>query len=498
MPRPAPKCPRLWSALRRYLVIALACGTAFASLPARAAVSEPDGRPDDAFDLMNLLAARGWHDLANERWNLYGQFTWISSFKRPFAAPYTNWNGSNKSLRAEAEHSFTGSATLYVGLRLWPGGEVYLVPEVISSRPLSNLGGLGGAIQNFELQKTGSEVPSVYLSRAYLRQNIDLGGAPVVKASDPMQLGTAVTARRLVLTLGNFSVLDFMDKNAYSGDLRRQFINMAFLTHSAYDFAADARGYAWGAVAELIWDDWTLRVARMTPPALPNQLDIDFRLTTVYGDQLELEHVHRLGGRPGAVHVLGYRNVEHIGRFDTAVAAWRADPKRNAASCVGFDYDSANATAPDLCWARKMGSKMGIGLNLEQEIDDDVGVFLRTMYSDGNSEVYSYTSTDRSLSLGLLAKGKRWHRSADMAGVGVGSGWISSAHAEFLSLGGVDGFVGDGRITAASERVLEAFYSVNLTATLWLTGDYQHISNPGFNADRGPVDIFGVRAHGEF
>lgn len=65
-----------------------------------------------------------------------------------------------------------------------------------------------------------------------------------------MQLGTTVASRRLVVRFGNFSVIDFFDKNAYSGDLRRQFLNMAFMTYAAFDFTADARGYTWGTVAE--------------------------------------------------------------------------------------------------------------------------------------------------------------------------------------------------------------------------------------------------------
>ena len=39
------------------------------------------------------------------------------------------------------------------------------MPEVIAERPLSNLHGLGGAIQNFELQKGGSETPQIYQAR---------------------------------------------------------------------------------------------------------------------------------------------------------------------------------------------------------------------------------------------------------------------------------------------------------------------------------------------
>jgi high affinity Mn2+ porin len=127
-----------------------------------------------------------------------------------------------------------------------------------------------------------------------------------------MQLGRKYERRRLVFTAGNFSVLDFFDKNSYSGDLRQQFFNMAFLTYAAYDFAADARGYAWGAMAELYWDDWAFRIGRMTPPHDPNQLPIDFRLYEYYGDQAEIEHQHRLFGRPGAARVLGYRNRENM------------------------------------------------------------------------------------------------------------------------------------------------------------------------------------------
>jgi len=32
----------------------------------------------------------------------------------------------------------------------------------------------------------------------------------------------------------------------------------------------------------------------------------------------------------------------------------------------------------------------------------------------------------------------------------------------------------------------------------WLSLDYQHLANPAYNADRGPVDIYGGRVHFEF
>jgi hypothetical protein len=485
------------SSVRAALAALGASVALLAAAPARAEVREAAPRPDDQFDVMNALAHRGLHDLRDERWNAYGQITLMGAYKAPFSAPYTNANGSNGSLSPRAEGSYTGTATIYLGVRLWPGAEAYFVPEVVAERPLSELHGLGGAIHNFELQKTGALTPQVYRSRAYVRQTIGLGGATVERPSDPMSLGATVAARRIVVTVGNFSVLDFVDKNTFSGDLRRQFFNMAFLTHAAYDFAADARGYAFGALAEIHVDDWALRLARLTPPTEPNQLALDFRVATHYGDQIELEHWHRVGKRAGAVRLLGYRNRETMGRFDEAVAAHRADARKNAAACEGFSYGSTNATAPDLCWVRRANVKVGVGVNVEQELTEDVGVFLRGMVSDGQTEVYSYTSTDRSLSFGTLVGGAPWHRPLDLAGVGAGVGFISKEHAAYLGAGGVDGFIGDGAIRHAPEGVFEVFYSAGLWSSVWLSIDWQHIWTPAFNADRGPVDVLGGRVHAE-
>jgi hypothetical protein len=276
---------------------------------------------------------------------------------------------------------------------------------------------------------------------------------------------------------------------------------MAFLTYAAYDFAADARGYAWGGIAELDYDDWALRVARMTPPKDPNQLPLDFRLNQYYGDQVEIEHAHRILGNNGAVRVLGYRNVEDMARFADAITAFRSTHGMDdAADCAPstFSNGSDNTHAPDLCWARKPNVKVGIGLSVEQQLGSDLGVFFRGMYSDGQTEVYSYTSTDRSISFGAIARGSAWKRFRDTVGVGWSQGWISLIHAEYLGMGGIDGFIGDGKISQASEGVLEMFYSLSLGSSAWFSTDYQHIWNPAYNSARGPVNIFGGRVHVEF
>ncbi len=450
------------------------------------------------FSFMNALAKEGLHDLKDERWNAYGQLTYIESWKGTVHGAYSNLNGTPNSLVPHSENGFTGTATFYFGLKTWQGGELYVVPEVISEKAFSDLKGLGGLIQNFELQKSGTVIPILYRSRFFFKQTIDLGGNSIHLDSAPMQLGTTVASNRLVFRIGNFSILDFFDQNTFSGNLRRQFNNMAFMTHAAYDFAADARGYTDGITAEYYHDDWTFRFAHIAGPKEPNQLPIDLRIFKYYGDQVELEHRHVLYQQAGAVRLLAYRNRENMGSWTDALAAFQADPNKNATTCTGFNYDSANASAPDLCWARKPNIKMGIGINLEQQVADDIGLFFRGMYSDGKTEVYSYTSTDRSISLGGLVKGTSWDRRKDTLGIGYAQNWISKQHAAYLNAGGVDGFIGDGKLNWKAEKGIEVFYSINLIGPTWLTADYQRIINPAFNGDRGPVNVYGVKAHVEF
>ena len=433
-----------------------------------------------------------------EAYNAYGQFTYIFFRKNAFGAAYTNLNGTPNSLLPERERSFTTTATAFLGLRAWQGGEFYLAPELIAELPLSGLHGLGGSVQDGELEKTGARTSTIYRSRLFLRQTWNLGGESTPVESGPMQLAESVDSRRFVLTAGNLAVIDIFDKNAYAGDVRQQFLNMNFLTYAAYDFVADARGYTWGVAGEYYRDDWAVRIGRFIGPRDPNQLQLNYSIMNYYGDQVEIEHQHSLYEQPGKVRVLFYRNVANMGRWDDAINAFLLDPSKNATTCTGFNYDSSNATAPDLCWARKRNAKIGLGVSLEQSVTQDIGAFFRAMKSDGKTEVYAYTSTDSSMSLGAIMKGARWGRTQDSVGLGYAQNWLSAQHIAYLNMGGIDGFIGDGRISYKPEKAFEAYYKVGVNRHLWLTFDFQHIDNPAYNSDRGPVTMYGVRLHAEF
>jgi len=48
------------------------------------------------------------------------------------------------------------------------------------------------------------------------------------------------------------------------------------------------------------------------------------------------------------------------------------------------------------------------------------------------------------------------------------------------------------------EKILETYYDFKIWKTIHGALDYQFITDPVFNRDRGPVPVFGVRLHWEF
>jgi hypothetical protein len=65
-------------------------------------------------------------------------------------------------------------------------------------------------------------------------------------------------------------------------------------------------------------------------------------------------------------------------------------------------------------------------------------------------------------------------------------------------MGGIDGFMGDGKINVKPEQLINIFYKWHVFSASWLSFDYQHLANPAYNSDRGPVNIYGARVHFEF
>lgn len=414
-----------------------------------------------------------------ERWNARFQATYIWQTKPAFPAAYSGVN----SLSAAAEKSYSFTSTAYFGLRLARDTELYFNPELVQGVPMSGLTGLGG-LSNAELQKTAGSQPVLYRARLFVRQTWNMGaegGERESVVSDFNQLAGTRGKERLVLSVGNLAASDIFDANSYAHDPRTQFMNWSFLTHGAYDYAADARGYSWGAALEYYKDDWAVRAGRFMMPRESNGLALDRSLATRFGDQLELEKGYALAGQPGRVRLLAFRNRAVMGRFDDALAA-------------------AGGGVPDVASVRSLRTKQGWGISLEQSLGDATGVFARLGRSDGASEAYAFAEIDRSLSMGMTVKGAGWGRAQDTLALAYARNGLSASHQAFLAAGGSGFFVGDGRLNYRPESIAEGYYSLGLDflRRTALSLGLQLIRNPGYNADRGPVRVLSVRLHTEF
>lgn len=409
----------------------------------------------------------------DESWNLHSQVTQVFQLKPSFPAAYTGAN----SLIPDRERSRTTTATLSAGFKPWSGGEFYLNPELAIGVPFSDVKGVGG-FTNGEIQRIAGRDPTFYRARLFLRQTWGLGGETEYLDSDQNQLAGRVDSNRLVLTLGNVSALDIFEDNKYSHEPRRSFMNWSLMTHGAWDYPADARGYTWGVAAEYVRPDWAFRAGRFLQPRESNGLRLNPRIMDSYGDVAEHERGYRLGGKEGRIRLLAFRNRAEMGSFAVAVA-----------------QSLATGAAPDLATTRAPRTKAGLGINVEQDLAGDIGVFFRTSWHDGKTETFAFTEIDRSVSGGLVFKGARWQRSGDELGVAIAVNGLSRSHRGYLARGGLGFFLGDGRLSYRPEQIFETYYSVKAGKSFWISLDYQYIRNPGHNADRGPASFFGLRFH---
>jgi high affinity Mn2+ porin len=403
---------------------------------------------------------------------MHGQATYVRQEKPAFPAAYSG----PRSLVAERAYGYSFTGTVFFGARLGSGWEAYFNPELVQGRPLSGLQGLGG-FNNGESQRIAGPSLTAYHARVFGRKTWDLGGEPEERESEANQVRARYAARRFVLTAGNFSVLDVFDAVEYSRDPRTQFLDWASLTYGAWDYPADARGYTWGAAGEYITERWSLRAGHFLMPVQSNGLTLDRHFGRQYGEALELERPYALAGRKAVLRILGFRNRVNAGAFRDALAA---------------------ASPPDVAQVRRLQYKNGLGVGTQVELAQDVGAYVRAGWSDGKTETYAFTEIDRSLAAGVLVKGTRWRRAEDSVGVAGYVNGLSAAHRDYLAAGGQGFFLGDGRLNYASERIVEIFYSLQVVRGSWLSADWQRITNPGYNRDRGPADTYNVRMHVEF
>jgi len=423
--------------------------------------------------------ASGWTpkteltDPESDRWEIHGQTTFIGQGYPSFRAPYSGPNSLTPAPQAQQ----TWSNSLYLNARLWQGGEVYYNPELLQGFGLNGTFGAGG-FPNGEAQKSNFPYPHYNTSRLFLRQTFGFGGEQEELASGSLQLANKVDVSRVTLQAGKFSVTDLFDGNAYARDPRKDFMNWSLWSSGAFDYAADKLGLGYGVAAELNQKQWALRSGYFLIGSEANSNNFDTRVPQRGEYVVELETRYQLFSQPGKLRTIAWINSANAGSY------------RDTLNNPAFNLDISQT---------RMGRiKYGYVINLEQAVTDDIGLFGRWSWNDGRNEIIAFTDIDSSLAMGTSIKGTKWGRPDDVIGIGGAINALSRDHRDFIAAGGLGILVGDGMLNYRQERILETYYAYALTKQLTLTADYQLITNPAYNADRGPVHVFSGRFHGEF
>jgi high affinity Mn2+ porin len=407
---------------------------------------------------------------------VHGQATFTEQYHPDFTSPYIGHN----SLQPGAAGAETFDATLFLGMRLWNGAEAWLDPEIDQGFGLSNTLGVAG-FPSGEAYKVGSWSPYFRLQRAFIRQTVDLGGGSENVDPDANQLGGTRSKNNLILTIGKVAVTDIFDTNTYAHDPRGDFLNWSVIDSGAFDYAADAWGYSYGMAAEWSQGDWTLRAGLFDLSVVPNSKELETDLSQ-YEFVTELERRISLWGESGKVKLLGYVNRGRMGSYDDAIA-------------LGVATDAV----PDTSLVRRTASRPGAALNIEQQINDDLGAFARLSWNDGSEEAYEFTEINHSGSVGLSLKGNAWNRSNDTVGIAAVVNGLSAPAQAYFADGGLGILIGDGRLPHyGTEDISELYYDAAVAKRFSVTLDYQYVAHPAYNRDRGPVSVLAARLHASF
>lgn len=407
---------------------------------------------------------------------LGAQVDYIYQDMPPFHSPYQGQN--SLSFRNGLGQQVTQTYGAYFGSQLAPGLQAYLDAECFLGSGISNGTGLAGFVNGDVVRAGSSNLPKTpYLARFYLRYYYPLSGETEKVERGMDQLPGEQPVSRWEFKFGRWAPTDDFDQNRYANNNRAQFFNYDFLFNTAWDYASDTRGYSYGILAALYQPRWRVAFGVYTEPDTQNGARFDILDTRELGYNLELTVKPNDAGT--VVRLLSYFNEGRMGSYDAALALGVATSK-----------------APDILLVEQPGgTKYGFGLNFEQPLADggETGLFGRIGWNDGHHENWAYVECDRHVSLGAQLSGIHWGREQDRVGIAYAVDGLSTPHKDYLAAGGIGMLLGDGALNYALAQTLEIYYCIQVCRFIHISPDFQFIQDPGYNRDRGPVEVYGLR-----
>jgi high affinity Mn2+ porin len=419
----------------------------------------------------------------DKRWYIAGQANIIFQAHPPFHSPYQGPN----SLHAAGEYKTSLLGTFFTGIQphrsLRYNTDFIVDIESAAGRGLSQAVGLAG-FTNLDVVRNPNLGPAPYLARGEIHQTIGLTDEMAAAARSYESLATQVPVRRFEFRIGKMGLPDLFDINSVGSDSHLQFTNWTIDNNGAWDYAADTRGYTVATTLEYDDRNWSARYGLAAMPTVANGIDLDWALSRASGQNVEFELRRSfLKGREGSTRILSYVNHAHMGLYRDAVIAY---------------LDGSDPT-PEITHHEKFGAvKYGFGWNNEQDVTGSLRVFSRFGWNEGQHQSFVYTEDDETVLFGGDYNGSEWRRPNDKFGAAFVSNAIKKDHQNYLAYGGLGFLLGDGRLNYGRENILETYYTHHFRAGVFGSIQLSHIDHPGYNRDRGPVWVPGLRMHVDF
>jgi hypothetical protein len=437
-----------------------------------AATAPADPAPPESTETMlpHFQSTRFW---------LSGQANFIFQTHPPFHADYSGGH----SLSPDYEKATSRVLTLYTGVRLNNSTEILVDIEEAGGSALSLGFGLAGNT-DLDIVRNPLLSKAPYLGRGMIHKVFALSKDKVENDRSFLSLFDELPRRRLELRFGKFSLPDFFDVNSVGSDTHLQFMNWTTDNNGAWDYAADTRGYTVGLIADYEDKNWGFRFAEALMPKVANGIDLVWKPWQVHAENFEYELRHGLiPKKSGVVRLLAYTNYANMGIYRDASA----------------NFEAGLTPIPEIAdhpW--HVTRKYGFGVNIEQSLTHYLTAFTRFGWDNGKTESFAYTEVDQTFAGGVGASGAWWHRKQDRAGVALVSNAICKDHQTYLADGGYGFLLGDGALNYGRENIVESYYTVHVWRGIYVAPGLQHIEDPGYNRDRGPVIVPSFRAHAEF
>jgi high affinity Mn2+ porin len=238
-----------------------------------------------------------------------------------------------------------------------------------------------------------------YIARAMVHQVVALTKKTEEADRNFLSLATSLPQKRLEFRFGKLGVADFFDVNAVGTDSHLQFTNWTIDNNGGYDYAADTRGYTFGAIIEYQSPHWGMRFGEMLMPKVANGIDLDWNFRRSRSENLEFElRPTFIRGHKTTIKPLAYLNHANMGSYRQAIDAFLAGKE----------------ATPDVTAHRHQGTlKQGFGLNFEQELPASARLYFRVGWNEGKHESFAYTEVNNTFAGGADVSGLRWRRKFD-------------------------------------------------------------------------------------